>query len=61
MTIRYESRNDRVTAVLKDGKQIGVITQQPDGRAGFTLFGTPHRGAAKSEEEARSQVERLVD
>ncbi|HUH11772.1 MAG TPA: hypothetical protein VMK65_01625 [Longimicrobiales bacterium] len=60
MSIQYEPRDDRVTAVLKDGKQIGVITAQPDGKTGFTLFGTPHRGAVQDETEARQQVERLI-
>lgn len=60
MSIQYEPRNDRVTAVVKDGKQIGVITAQPDGKTGFTLFGTPYRGAVETEDEARQQVERLI-
>lgn len=60
MSIQYEPRNDRVTAVMKDGKQVGVITAQPDGRTGFTLFGTPHRGAVDDEDTARQQVERLI-
>lgn len=60
MAIQYEPRNDRVTAVLRDGKQIGVITHQPDGQTGFTIFGTPHRGAERTEEDARHRLEKLL-
>ena len=60
MSVTFEKRGESLTAVLKDGKQVGVITKSPTGQVGYSLFGTPHQGPTKSLDEAREAVERLL-
>jgi hypothetical protein len=60
MSVTFETRADTLTAVLKDGKQIGVITRSPTGQVGYSVFGTPHQGPAKDVDEARETVLRIL-
>lgn len=60
MSVTFETRTETLTAVVKDGKQIGVITKSPTGQIGYSLFGTPHQGPAKDVEEARETVLRIL-
>lgn len=60
MSVTFESRNERLTAVMKNGKQVGIITVTPTGQYGYSLFGTPHQGPAKDEQEAQEAVRRAL-
>ena len=60
MSVTFENRGETLTAVLKDGKQVGVITKSPTGQIGYSVFGTPHQGPAKNAEEARETVLRVL-
>ncbi len=56
MSIEYEKQNERVTKVLRDGEQIGVITNH-NGSLGYRIFGEPIGGSVESPEEAKKQIE----
>ena len=60
MSITFEHRTESVTAILKDGKQVGIISRSPTGQVGYSLFGTPHQGPAKTVDEAEDAVKRLL-
>lgn len=56
MSLTYESKDDRVTEVQKDGKRIGVITDH-NGSVGYRIFGAPVGGSAHTVEEAKKAIE----
>ena len=56
MSITYGDENNGVMPILKDGKQIGVITEH-NGETGFRIFGEPLAGNAPSLEEAKKAIE----
>ena len=56
MSIEYQKQNERVTKVLRDGEQIGVITNR-NGNLGFRIFGEPVGGTVQSADEAKKQIE----
>lgn len=56
MSIEYQKQNDRVTKVLRDGEQVGVITNR-NGTLGFRIFGEPVGGSVESRDEAKKQIE----
>lgn len=57
MSIEYEKANERLTKVISDGDQVGVITNR-NGQIGFRIFGEPIGGNVQSEDEARSAIEK---
>lgn len=60
MSVTFEDRNANLTAIIQDGKQVGIITKSPTGQFGYSLFGTPHQGPAKDADEARDAVRRVL-
>ncbi|HEU5210067.1 MAG TPA: hypothetical protein VFU06_11805 [Longimicrobiales bacterium] len=46
--------------IIKDGRQVGIITISPTGQYGYSLFGTPHQGPAKDADEAQQAVLRAL-
>lgn len=56
MSLTYESRNERVTEVRKDGERVGVITEH-NGQIGFRVFGAPVSGNVDSVEDAKKALE----
>jgi len=60
MSVTFEQRSDSLTAIIKDGKQIGVITRSPTGQFGYSVFGTPHHGPARDVEDAKETVRRVL-
>lgn len=56
MSIEYQKQNDRVTKVVRDGEQIGVITNHR-GNLGYRIFGEPIGGTVASADEAKKQIE----
>ena len=59
MSGTFEARGENLTAVVKDGKQVGVITKSPSGQIGYSVFGTPHQGNTRNMEEARETVTKI--
>jgi len=55
--ITFEDKNDALTAIMKDGEQIGVITHRA-GQVGYRIFGEHFAGNARSVEEAKKAVQR---
>ena len=60
MSIEYEEQNERLTKVLSDGDQIGVITNR-NGQVGFRIFGEPIGGTVNSVDEAKTAIEKHFD
>lgn len=56
MSIDYEKQNERLTKVLRDGDQIGVITNR-NGQVGFRVFGEPIGGNVDSVDDAKKAIE----
>lgn len=57
MSIQYDEQNERVTRILRDGEQIGVITNH-NGKIGFRIFGETVGGNVQSVDEAKSAIEK---
>lgn len=57
MAIEYEEANDRLTKVMNDGDQVGVITNR-NGQFGFRIFGEPIGGNVDSPADAKAVIEK---
>jgi hypothetical protein len=52
MDLDFETKNDRVTNVLKGDDRVGVITER-NGQIGYRIFGEPKGGEVESRQDAR--------
>lgn len=58
MSIDYKD-NGRAIFAYREEQHVATIIRQGD-KFGYTVFNTPHMGAANTEDEARSAVERFL-
>lgn len=58
MSIDYRENGNAILAYRED-QHVATILRQGD-KYGYTVFNTPHMGAAGSEDEARAAVERFL-
>lgn len=58
MSVDFKDQGNAILA-YREEKHVATIIRQGD-KFGYTVFNTPHMGAASSEDEAKQAVERFL-